>query len=153
MVEKCVVYGCSNSKNKQKGISIHKIPSDSDPRAEVRRRRQRWIKFVNQTRKHWTPGKTSSICSVHFKHEDFKRPFNSALKGALGFSKLSQIIFEHPLYFPPFMIWNGVLFLRHSKKKVSNIRRFSLARSQRAHGRIICPAREIASKNLQISLT
>ena len=36
MVEKCVVYGCSNSNNKQKGISMHKIPSDSDPRAEVR---------------------------------------------------------------------------------------------------------------------
>ena len=83
MVEKCVVYGCTNSKNKQKGISMHKIPSDSDPRAEVRRRRQRWIKFVNQTRKHWTPGKTSSICSVHFKHEDFTRPFNSNLKRAL----------------------------------------------------------------------
>ena len=62
---------------------MHKIPSDSDPRAEVRRRRQRWIKFVNQTRKHWTPGKTSSICSVHFKHEDFTRPFNSNLKRVL----------------------------------------------------------------------
>ena len=36
MVEKCVAYACSNSKNKQKGISMHKIPSDSDPRAEVR---------------------------------------------------------------------------------------------------------------------
>lgn len=36
MVEKCVVYGCSNSNNKQKGIGMHKIPSDSDPRAEVR---------------------------------------------------------------------------------------------------------------------
>ncbi|KAK2564730.1 THAP domain-containing protein 2, partial [Acropora cervicornis] len=83
MVEKCVVYGCSNSKNKQKGISMRKIPSDSDPRAEVRRRRQRWIKFVNQTRKHWIPGKTSSICSVHFKHEDFTRPFNSNLKRVL----------------------------------------------------------------------
>ena len=83
MVEKCVVYGCSNSNNKQKGISMHKIPSDSDLRAEVRRRRQRWIKFVNQTRKHWTPGKTSSICSEHFKHEDFTRPFNSDLKRAL----------------------------------------------------------------------
>ncbi|XP_074610561.1 uncharacterized protein LOC141864627 isoform X2 [Acropora palmata] len=83
MVEKCVVYGCSNSNNKQKGISMHKIPSDSDPRAEVRRRRQRWIKFVNQTRKHWTPGKTSSICSMHFKHEDFTRPFNSNLKRVL----------------------------------------------------------------------
>ena len=50
---------------------------------EVRRRRQRWIKFVNQTRKHWTPGKTSSICSVHFKHEDPTRPFNSNLKRVL----------------------------------------------------------------------
>ena len=83
MVEKCVVYGCSNSKNKQKGISMHKIPSDRDPRAEVRQRRQRWIKFVNQTRKHWIPVKTSSICSVHFKHEDFTRPFNSNLKRVL----------------------------------------------------------------------
>ena len=77
MVEKCVVYGCSNSKNKQKGISIYKIPSYSDPRAEVQRRKKRWIKFINQTRKHWTLGKTSPICSVHFKHEDCKVPVNS----------------------------------------------------------------------------
>ena len=83
MVEKCVVYGYSNSKNKQKRISLHKIPSDSDPRAEARRRRQRWIKFVSQKRKHWTSGKTSFICSVHFKHEDFTKPFNSNLKRAL----------------------------------------------------------------------
>ena len=83
MVEKYVVYGCSNSNNKQKGISMHKIPSDSDPRAEVRRRRQRRIKFVNQRRTHWTPGKTSSMCSVHFNHEDFSRPFNSNLKRVL----------------------------------------------------------------------
>ena len=27
MVEKCVVFGCSNSRNKEKGISMHKIPS------------------------------------------------------------------------------------------------------------------------------
>ena len=62
---------------------MHKIPSDNDPRPEVRRRRQRWIKFVNETRKHWTPGKTSSICSVHFKPEDFTRPFQSNLKRLL----------------------------------------------------------------------
>ena len=60
MVEQCVVFGCSNSQNKEKGISMHKIPSDGDPRTEVRRRRQQWIKFVNETRKHWTVGKTSS---------------------------------------------------------------------------------------------
>ena len=29
MVEKCVVFECSNSRNKEKGISMHKIPSDS----------------------------------------------------------------------------------------------------------------------------
>ena len=81
--EKCVVYGCSNPNNKEKGISMHKISSDSDPRAEVRRRRQRWIKFVNQMWKYWIPRKTSSICSVHFNHEDFTRPFNSNLKRAL----------------------------------------------------------------------
>ena len=62
---------------------MHKIPSDSDPRTEVRRRRKRWIKFVNETRKHWTVGKTSSICSVHFKPEDFTRPFHSYLKQSL----------------------------------------------------------------------
>ena len=28
MVEKCVVFGCSNSRNKEKGISMHTIPSD-----------------------------------------------------------------------------------------------------------------------------
>ena len=53
MVEKCVVFRCSSSQNKEKGISMHKIPSDSNPRTEVRRRRQRWIKFVNEMRKHW----------------------------------------------------------------------------------------------------
>jgi len=30
MAEKCVVFECSNSRNKEKGISMHnKVPSDS----------------------------------------------------------------------------------------------------------------------------
>ena len=29
MVEKCVVFGCSNSRNVEKGISMHKIPYES----------------------------------------------------------------------------------------------------------------------------
>ena len=29
MVEKCVVFGCSNSPNVEKGISMHKVPSES----------------------------------------------------------------------------------------------------------------------------
>ena len=32
MFEKCVVFGCSNSRNIEKGISMHKIPSDNDPK-------------------------------------------------------------------------------------------------------------------------
>ena len=38
---------------------------------------------MNETCKQWTMGKTSSICSVHFKPEDFTRPFHSYLKRAL----------------------------------------------------------------------
>ena len=29
---KMSVFGCSNSRNEEKGISMHKIPSDNDPR-------------------------------------------------------------------------------------------------------------------------
>ena len=45
MVEKCMVFACSNSRNVEKGISIHKIPSDNDPRPE-------WCPFLtSQLRK------------------------------------------------------------------------------------------------------
>ena len=45
MVEKCVVFGCSNSRNKEKGISMQKIASDNDPRPEVHRRME-WCPFL-----------------------------------------------------------------------------------------------------------
>ena len=34
MVQKCVVYGCSNTKDEKKGISIHTIPFFNDSRPE-----------------------------------------------------------------------------------------------------------------------
>ena len=73
MVQKCVVYGCSNTKDEKKGISIHPIPFYGDPRPEAVKRRRKWISFVSATRKKWTASKYSVVCSVHFTPEDFVR--------------------------------------------------------------------------------
>ena len=73
MVQKCVVYGCSNTKDEKKGISIHTIPFFNDSRPEAMKRRRKWISFVNATWKNWTVSKHSVICSVHFSPEDFSR--------------------------------------------------------------------------------
>lgn len=75
IVQKCVVYGCSNTKDEKKGISIHTIPFFNDSRPEAVKRRRKWISFVNATRKNWTASKHSVICSVHFSPEDFSRLF------------------------------------------------------------------------------
>ena len=73
MVQKCVVYGCSNTKDEKRGISIHQIPFFGDQRPEAKKRRRKWIAFVNATRKNWTASKHSVICSVHFTPADFSR--------------------------------------------------------------------------------
>jgi len=57
MVQKCVVYGCSNTKDEKKGISIHPTPFYGDPRPEAVKRRRKWISFVSATRKKWTASK------------------------------------------------------------------------------------------------
>ena len=71
MVQKCIVYGCSNMKDEKRGISIHQIPFFSDQRPEAKKRRRKWIAFVNVKRKNWTASKRSAICSVHFTPADF----------------------------------------------------------------------------------
>ena len=73
MVHKCFVYGCSNTKDEKKGISIHTIPFFNDSRPEAVKRRRKWISFVNATSKNWTASKHLVICSVHFSPEDFSR--------------------------------------------------------------------------------
>ena len=73
MVERCVAFGCSNTKDEIKGISIHQIPFYGDTKSEAVKRRGKWISFVNGNRKHWTPSKYSAVCSVHFAPEDFIR--------------------------------------------------------------------------------
>ena len=75
MPNRCIVYGCSNISNIEKGIPLHKFPSEDDSRAQVRRRRQQWIAFVQRKRKHFTPSKSSRICSAHFDKEEFEQKF------------------------------------------------------------------------------
>ena len=73
MVQKCVIYGCSNTKDEKRGISIHQIPFFGDQRPEAKKRRQKWIAFVNVKRQNLTASKHSVICSVHFTSADFSR--------------------------------------------------------------------------------
>ena len=67
MVEKCVIYGCNNTKDEKRGTSVHQIPFFDNQRPEVKKRRQKWIAFVNDTRKNWTASKYLVISSVQFQ--------------------------------------------------------------------------------------
>jgi hypothetical protein len=75
MPNRCVVCGCSNEPNVEKGIVLHCILFADDEQQEARKRRKKWIDFVQRKRLKWTPGTTSSICSQHFKEDDFQRKF------------------------------------------------------------------------------
>ena len=71
MPTRCVAAGCGNVKNPEEGISMHFIPYYGDERPEPKRRRKKWVDFVKQKRARWEPSKTSVLCSVYFKPEDF----------------------------------------------------------------------------------
>ena len=89
MPDVCVVYGCSNKKDKDKGISIHRIPYWNDDNPTARHRRKLWVDFVRTRRANFEPSQYSVVCSVHFKPEDFERHslllpgFDSKLKRSL----------------------------------------------------------------------
>ena len=82
---RCVVYGCSNVPDSSKGIALHKIPFEDDSRPEAKKRRRKWINFVNNKRAKWTPTRNSRICSVHFKPEDFSTRFPVLTDSAVSF--------------------------------------------------------------------
>ena len=50
-------------------------PFWEDERPEAKKRRKRWVSFVQQRRTKWLPEKGSKICSKHFKDGDFTRLF------------------------------------------------------------------------------
>lgn len=76
MPSRCVVGGCSNKPDAKKGIRLHIIPYFSDDRTIGKARRRRWVDFVSRRRKYWTPSGTSSVCSSHFKADDYSQKYS-----------------------------------------------------------------------------
>ena len=75
MPEKYVVFGCSNVRNKEKGIKLHPIAFYGKSDSEMKKRRKKWVDFVKLKRAHWEPTQHSAVCSVHFEDEDFTNRF------------------------------------------------------------------------------
>ena len=46
MPDACVVFGCSNIADPEKGVGVHKIPFLGDTRPECAKRRKKWVDFV-----------------------------------------------------------------------------------------------------------
>ena len=69
MPDKCVVFGCSNTPNKEKGIALHPIPIYGADDPEKKKRRKKWIDFVQLKRAHWEPTKYSAVCSNHLREK------------------------------------------------------------------------------------
>lgn len=65
MPNRCVVAGCSNRSDPEKGISLHTFPKDPHLRMV-------WASRVKLTRSFWNgPTNNSVICSDHFAEGDF----------------------------------------------------------------------------------
>jgi hypothetical protein len=72
----CVAANCKNKASLKDGISLHTIPFYNDERPDAKRRRKIWVDFIS-TKRLFVPSKTSTICSEHFKPEDYERRFFS----------------------------------------------------------------------------
>ena len=102
---RCVLAHCSNINDPSKGIGMHKIPFWNDNRPETKRRRKRWIEFIQRTRAKWKPSQYSALCSEHFVPQDFERQFTK-LPGMSSYTpRLAKdeigIITSPSIYPPP----------------------------------------------------
>ena len=71
---RCILPTCSNNPDKESCIALHKIPFFNDDRPEAKRRRKRWVQFVNSKRADtWQLSKDTAVCSKHFTQESFVR--------------------------------------------------------------------------------
>ncbi|XP_031562294.1 THAP domain-containing protein 1-like isoform X2 [Actinia tenebrosa] len=77
MPNRCVVIGCSNIPDLEKGIALHAIPYWDDNRPIPQERRRKWIEFVQVERANWEASRWSVICSKHFTADDFQRRYSS----------------------------------------------------------------------------
>jgi len=69
--ERCVVFGRSNVRNKEKGILLHPIPFYGKADSEKQGRRRKWIDFVKSKRTHWELSEHLAVCSEHFSEEAY----------------------------------------------------------------------------------
>ncbi len=76
MPNRCVAANCGNKPDLKKGIVLHAIPYRNDDNPTAKKRRRQWVKFVKQKRARWEPSATSTLCSKHFKPEDYVRRYN-----------------------------------------------------------------------------
>ena len=72
---RCVVAGCSNNPDNEKSRALHPIPFIGEETTEGRRRKKKWVDFVNLKQARWIPTKWSCICSMHFTPESFTRGY------------------------------------------------------------------------------
>ena len=71
MPETCVAFGCSNVRDNEKGIQLHPIPFYGSDDPQKRKRRKKWVDWIQSKRAHWQPSQFSQVCSVHFVDEDY----------------------------------------------------------------------------------
>ncbi|XP_067024374.1 uncharacterized protein [Acropora muricata] len=93
MPERCVAARCNNTADPEKGISIHRIPFFNSENAVAQKRRKKWIDFVLARRKNWKPGRTSSLCSIHFKEDDFQHRMDSKMKRSLKSDEIGICVY------------------------------------------------------------
>ena len=88
MPERCVAARCSNVKDPDRNMSMHRIPFFGDECPIKKKKRKRWVDFVLEMRKMWVLGKkASSLCSKHFAPDDFVKPLNTEVKIKLDLKK------------------------------------------------------------------
>ena len=81
----CVAGGpnqatCTNSRHTD-GISIHTLPDEE----KAPERRKKWVRFVRTHRPHFTPSRSSVLCSAHFEESSFT--MNVSVSSSLGMKR------------------------------------------------------------------
>ena len=66
------VYGCNNTANTVKGLSLYRIPFSGNTRPVAKSRRKKWVSFIQRKRDKWQPSESSVVCSQHFTEDSFE---------------------------------------------------------------------------------
>ena len=72
MPERCVVYGCSNTTDRENDIFLYQIPFWDESSSDAVKRRKKWMDFARRRRDKWTPTRSSVVFLKHFTPECFE---------------------------------------------------------------------------------